>query len=60
MQMDRFNPLRVIPVQPLKGLHVSEGTRMKLIFVSFASIYLLWGSTYLAIAVGLQSIPPFS
>ena len=35
-------------------------TRKLLILGSFASIYLLWGSTYLAIAVGLQSIPPFT
>jgi drug/metabolite transporter (DMT)-like permease len=33
--------------------------RKFLIIGAFASIYLLWGSTYLAIAVGLQSIPPF-
>ncbi len=26
---------------------------------AFAAIYLLWGGTYLAIALGLQSIPPF-
>jgi drug/metabolite transporter (DMT)-like permease len=26
---------------------------------AFAAIYLLWGGTYLAIAPGLQSIPPF-
>ncbi|MBV9971104.1 MAG: EamA family transporter, partial [Xanthobacteraceae bacterium] len=34
--------------------------RKSLIIGSFASIYLLWGSTYLAIAVALQSIPPFT
>jgi hypothetical protein len=26
---------------------------------AFAAVYLLWGSTYLAIAVAVQSIPPF-
>jgi drug/metabolite transporter (DMT)-like permease len=26
---------------------------------AFSAIYLLWGGTYLAIALGLQSIPPF-
>lgn len=26
---------------------------------AFAAIYLLWGSTYLAIALGVESIPPF-
>lgn len=34
--------------------------RKFLIVGSFAAIYLLWGSTYLAIAIGLQSIPPFT
>ncbi len=27
---------------------------------SFAAIYLLWGSTYLALALALQSLPPFT
>jgi drug/metabolite transporter (DMT)-like permease len=35
-------------------------TRQCLMIVAFASIYLLWGSTYLAIAIGLESIPPFA
>jgi drug/metabolite transporter (DMT)-like permease len=30
-----------------------------LILGAFAAIYLLWGSTYFAIALGLKSIPPF-
>jgi drug/metabolite transporter (DMT)-like permease len=33
--------------------------RRLLIIAAFASIYLLWGSTYFAIALGLKSIPPF-
>src|SRR5882757_4818445 len=33
--------------------------RRFLIIGSFAAIYLLWGSTYFAIALGLQSMPPF-
>jgi drug/metabolite transporter (DMT)-like permease len=33
--------------------------RKFLIIGSFAAIYLLWGSTYFAIALGLQSVPPF-
>jgi drug/metabolite transporter (DMT)-like permease len=28
--------------------------------VAFASVYLIWGSTYLAIRVGVQTIPPFT
>lgn len=30
-----------------------------LVVGAFAAIYLLWGSTYLAIALGLKTIPPF-
>lgn len=33
--------------------------RLALIIACFLAIYLLWGSTYLAVAVGLKSIPPF-
>ena len=33
--------------------------RKLLIIGALASIYLLWGSTYLAIAIGLKSFPPF-
>src|SRR2546423_8124044 len=33
-------------------------TRAQLV-AAFAAIYLLWGGTSLAIALGLQSIPPF-
>jgi drug/metabolite transporter (DMT)-like permease len=33
--------------------------RKFLIIGSFAAIYLLWGSTYFAIALGLKSFPPF-
>jgi drug/metabolite transporter (DMT)-like permease len=29
------------------------------LIAAFAAIYLLWGGTYLAVALGLQSIPPF-
>lgn len=35
-----------------------DGSTTRLIG-AFAAIYLLWGGTYLAIALGLQSIPPF-
>src|SRR2546428_4623108 len=30
-----------------------------LIILAFAAIYLIWGSTYLAILIALKSIPPF-
>ncbi|MGY3031649.1 drug/metabolite transporter (DMT)-like permease [Bradyrhizobium sp. USDA 4354] len=34
-------------------------SRQFLVIGSFAAIYLLWGSTYFAITLGLKSIPPF-
>lgn len=34
-------------------------SRRFLIIGAFAAIYLLWGSTYFAITLGLKSIPPF-
>ena len=27
--------------------------------LAFAAVYLIWGSTYLAIRVGVRSLPPF-
>jgi drug/metabolite transporter (DMT)-like permease len=33
--------------------------RRGLLLAAFASVYVLWGSTYLAIALAVQSIPPF-
>ena len=36
----------------------SARTRI-LVFVAFAAVYLVWGSTYLAIRVGIESFPPF-
>jgi drug/metabolite transporter (DMT)-like permease len=29
------------------------------IFLSFAAVYIIWGSTYLALMIGIQSLPPF-
>lgn len=36
-----------------------EGLRSILIVASFACIYVVWGSTYLAIRVAVEHIPPF-
>jgi drug/metabolite transporter (DMT)-like permease len=38
---------------------MSGRTNQAQLAAAFAAIYLLWGGTYLAIALGLQSIPPF-
>lgn len=33
-------------------------TRTAQVMIAFATVYLVWGSTYLAIRVGVQSLPP--
>src|SRR5215831_8749456 len=38
--------------------HVAEKSRA-LTFISFFSIYFIWGSTYLGIRYAVQTIPPF-
>ncbi|HEX8278748.1 MAG TPA: EamA family transporter, partial [Segetibacter sp.] len=30
-----------------------------LMLAAFAALYLIWGSTYLGISIGLKTIPPF-
>ena len=37
----------------------SQPSRLKL-GLAFAAIWLIWGSTYLGIAIGLNTIPPFA
>ena len=34
--------------------------RRLLIVLSFATVWFVWGSTYLAIAIGIETIPPFT
>src|SRR2546425_72425 len=37
-----------------------SSARMKtLVLLAFAAVYVIWGSTYLAIRVGIESFPPF-
>lgn len=36
-----------------------KDTERLLILAAFASIYIIWGATYLAVKVAVQSIPPF-
>ena len=37
--------------------HASSGAT-PLVLAAFAAVYLLWGSTYLAIRIGVESVPP--
>jgi len=39
-------------------LSLAPPSRFKIV-LAFAAIYLIWGSTYLAIKVGIETIPPF-
>jgi drug/metabolite transporter (DMT)-like permease len=36
-----------------------KGASRSQILLAFASVYVLWGSTYLAIRIGVETIPPF-
>ncbi len=38
--------------------HVHAGAAAPLVLAAFAAVYLLWGSTYLAIRIGVETIPP--
>ena len=42
---------------PLPPSHSPAGATT-LVLVAFAAVYLVWGSTYLAIRIGLESFPP--
>ena len=39
-------------------MNISEGHKLRLI-LAFGSVYIIWGSTYLAILFAIQTIPPF-
>lgn len=45
--------LHVMPRQPTRSLLSPS------VLLSFAAIYLIWGSTYLAILIGIETVPPF-
>jgi drug/metabolite transporter (DMT)-like permease len=38
---------------------VSGAPRASIVFLAFAAIYLIWGSTYLAIRFAVETMPPF-
>src|SRR6185369_6652536 len=43
--------------QPSKA--VNSSPRRTLVILAFAAIYLIWGSTYLAIRYAIETLPPF-
>jgi drug/metabolite transporter (DMT)-like permease len=40
-------------------MHTARGTSVSKILLAFAGIYVIWGTTYLAIALSIQTLPPF-
>jgi drug/metabolite transporter (DMT)-like permease len=43
----------------MKQIPVQEKENQFLIYLAFAAIYVIWGSTYFFIFLGLETIPPF-
>jgi len=50
-------PITFNPVPPMKHRRVNSSNLA--LIVAFAAVYLIWGSTYLAIKIALESMPPF-
>jgi drug/metabolite transporter (DMT)-like permease len=46
------------PARPVTSTAPARNHRV-LMVLAFAAVYLIWGSTYLAIRVGVRSLPPF-
>ena len=44
----------------MRTLHPPEFPPTWKVIVAFAAIYLIWGSTYLAIRFAIETLPPFS
>ena len=57
LQGSLFEPLHWL--NALRNTPMSRRPDRLRIAAAFAAIYFIWGGTYLAVALGLQSIPPF-
>lgn len=44
---------------PGRGVQPDEGAPVPTLVSAFAAVYLIWGSTYLAIRFALETLPPF-
>ena len=53
-------PFAICPTSPCRNVPISTDPshRAKLI-VCFATVYLVWGSTYLVASIGVHALPPF-
>src|SRR3981081_1885555 len=57
MRASKIMPEPVKESSP-RGLHASAASGAQLA-TAFAAVYIIWGSTYLAIRIGVTEIPPF-
>src|SRR5215470_3597459 len=51
-------PSKRAPESALSSLSHGRTGASTLVLAAFAAVYLLWGSTYLAMRVGIETIPP--
>jgi drug/metabolite transporter (DMT)-like permease len=59
MSTTSLEPLRSPATESSLGPKHASARMTTLVLVAFAAVYVVWGSTYLAIRVGLESFPPF-
>jgi drug/metabolite transporter (DMT)-like permease len=50
--------MKVVNIKNLQNLRKTNNAKLKK-FAAFAVIYLVWGTTYLAIRLAIETIPPF-
>ena len=49
-----------VPAEPVAARTVSQATpaNRTLLYLAYAAVYLIWGSTFFAIRIGIESLPP--
>src|SRR5438270_14014494 len=53
-----FQSIRNVTMVPVSSLERTRRWMAVRVFLAFAAIYVLWGSTYLAIRVAVSTVPP--
>lgn len=59
MSTPSLEPLRTPEAETRPRPKHASARMTTLLLVAFAAVYVVWGSTYLAIRVGIESFPPF-
>src|SRR3982750_212351 len=54
-----FPPPPMPPASPTPVIMLPESPHRAKLLACFATVYLVWGSTYLVASIGLHSLPPF-